>query len=178
MLTVVWQKVCTLSTKTLPQRGKPTIRPQPAVMVIVVDKEEMGEAVVVDKVEVLQLEDALDQPEDLEVHHLVPEVDPGEDLQAVVEVDPTVDPHPPSTVHMLLQEADLSVDPTEDPSARFPPPAVVTVLLDLVPAVTLVATRGLPGNWLKILVIPSSQLKLPKIWCINNLQQNQRRSAI
>ena len=151
-----------------------------------VDKEEMGEAVVVDKVEVLQPEDALDQLEDLEVHHLVPEVDPGEDLQAVVEVDPTVDPHPPSTVHMLLQEADLSVDPmadlsvdpTEDPSARFPPPAVVTVLLDLVPAVTLVATRGLPVNWLKILVIPSSQLKLPKIWCINNLQQNQRRSAI
>ena len=160
-------------------------------MVTVLDKEVMGEAVVVDKVEVLQLEDELDQPEDLVGHHLVPEVDPGEDLQAVVEVDPTVDPHPPSTVHMLPQvaglsvdpmvdlsvdpTADLSVDPMADPSARFPLPVVVTVLQedpDLVPVVTLVATRGPPGNfnWSKILVIPSSQPKLPKIWCINKIE--------
>ena len=54
MLTVVWQKVCTLSMKKLPLRGKQTVRLLQGAMVL--DKEEMGEAVGVDKVEVLQPE--------------------------------------------------------------------------------------------------------------------------
>ena len=74
-----------------------------------VDKEELGEAVAVDKVEVLQPEE--DIKEDLrQTVAGVPEVE----LLVAAGMDPMVDLPLPSTTDMLRQEVDLLVDPMED----------------------------------------------------------------